>query len=555
MLSFSLFSQEVLKSLEDEYYDFLSLTGIVDSPTLGYKTLSDSIWKLSEGTEHIWSENNLGANTIIWEKESPIKNWFTNGIYQGVTYKIFGPEWYNSYNTIAPYGQNDGALWQGRGYNTSLTTGIRFESYGFKLTFLPQISWMQNRSFKLMDNSSFYTNEYAYIWGYGNNTGVDAPQRFGNNSFFNFDWGDSEIRWEWKNFTIGFGTQSIWLGPSFVNPILHSNNAPTYPKFDFGIRKTNIYIPSIDLNLGFIEARMWIGKLSESDYFDNDNSNNHNQITGMSLYYSPPILDGLTFGINKVCLSKWDDDDFIQYLNPLYGLKGAKFGNKVEDQKISLSADWLIPKGGIDVFLELGIDDHINAKDTINSYATHFWHTLVYSFGIKKQVSFSKLQDLKGELLFEWNNTEMSQDFQTQWPYNFGFHGAISQGYTNKGQWLGSGIGYGGQSQYLAFKLYYPKGDTLLFLHRYNPDNNFLFKEAIYDLSTGDKGDLHKRTWNYYKGVLAIGINTDYFILDSLRLSGGFAYVRIMNPLYNQANKKYLIWNNCQLCLTCKYSF
>ena len=40
-----LFSQEALKSIEEEYYDFLSLQGIVERPTLGYRTLSDSEWK------------------------------------------------------------------------------------------------------------------------------------------------------------------------------------------------------------------------------------------------------------------------------------------------------------------------------------------------------------------------------------------------------------------------------------------------------------------------------------------------------------------------------
>ena len=138
---------------------------------------------------------------------------------------------------------------------------------------------------------------------------------------------------------------------------------------------------------------------------------------------------------------------------------------------------------------------------------------------------------------------------------NFGFHHIVSQGYTNKGQWLGSGIGYGGQSQYLSFKVYYQKGSSLLYINRYNPDNNFLFKEAIYDVSTGESGALHERTWNYYKGILAMGIQSNYFIMDDLNLGVGLTYVRIVNPLYNQLNEQYEVWNNINIKLIGKYLF
>ena len=41
-------AQEALKSVEEEYYDFLSLQGTVEKPTLNYRTLSDSVWNFTE---------------------------------------------------------------------------------------------------------------------------------------------------------------------------------------------------------------------------------------------------------------------------------------------------------------------------------------------------------------------------------------------------------------------------------------------------------------------------------------------------------------------------
>ena len=138
------FAQEALKSTEEEYYNFLSLTGAAERPTLNYRTLSDSEWQVTD-ENHIWKDNNLGTKRTLYESDSTETNWFTAGIDRSVKLKLYGPEWFNSYNTKAPYGQNDGALWQGKGYNTSLTAGARLEAFGFEATFKPQVSWSQNR--------------------------------------------------------------------------------------------------------------------------------------------------------------------------------------------------------------------------------------------------------------------------------------------------------------------------------------------------------------------------------------------------------------------------
>ena len=186
---------------------------------------------------------------------------------------------------------------------------------------------------------------------------------------------------------------------------------------------------------------------------------------------------------------------------------------------------------------------------------------MTFTFGMKKGFDFNK--KLKGLLVFEWNNTEMSQDMQVQWDYSFGFHHRITQGYTNRGQWLGSGIGYGGNSQYAGFELYYQKGKTSFFLHRFNPDNNFLFRESITTgtmiKSTGTKdtewqSDLHDRTWNFFRGELVLGVSTEFFVMPELNLGAGFVYDYIVNPLYNQAETKYTKWHNFQFSFTVKYT-
>ncbi|MDR3191686.1 MAG: capsule assembly Wzi family protein, partial [Treponema sp.] len=287
-------AQEALKSAGEEYYDFLSLLDLSERPALNYRTLSDSEWTVSPGARHPWSGLNLGRT----------HNWSDR-----VALRVYGPELFVSVNTGAPYGYYDGALWQGRGLNSSLSAGLRLEVYGFELTFKPQLSFSQNLEFDIMPSA--YPSEYGYFWGYG----IDAPQRFGKDPFLVYDWGDSELRYTWKTLTLGFGTQSVWLGPAKINPILHSNNAPSYPKFDIGLRRQPVTIPWLNWYIGDFEARLWIGRLTESGYFDNDTSNDNTMFHGFSLAYAPSFVPGLTLSVNRVCLVPWEREN-LKYMFP-----------------------------------------------------------------------------------------------------------------------------------------------------------------------------------------------------------------------------------------------
>ncbi len=533
------FAQEALKSTEEEYYNFLSLTGAAERPTLNYRTLSDSEWQVTDES-HLWKDNNLGTKRTLYESDSTETNWFTAGIDRSVKLKLYGPEWFNSYNTKAPYGQNDGALWQGKGYNTSLTAGARLEAFGFEATFKPQVSWSQNREFDYMPG--VYGSEYSYFWK-GN---IDLVQRYGDSSFWTFDWGDTEIRYSWNNFTVGFGFQSPWLGPAFLNPMLGSNNAGTYPKFDIGLRKTKVYMPYTDWYLGEMEGRAWLGYLTESDYFDNDSTNNHRQLTGFSVAYSPSILPELTLSINKISLARWDEKS-AKYLNPLYD------SNEVEDQKVSFGADLLFPTVGFEVYGELGIDDS-NARGFANPF-----HTAIYTVGAKKELSFfRRFQkfNIRPEIIFEWSNFEMSQDFQLQWNYmGYYSHSLIAQGYTQRGQILGAGSGYFGNSQYIALRTHFSKGNVTLFLHYNRPDTNYLNNFGV---NTKDKDWLDEEKkqhdqWGFYKAIRTYGINAQYFVTQSFLVGIEFNTSWIINPEYKK--EKGSGYRNSYGALRIKYNF
>ena len=574
-----LFSQEALKSFEEEYLDMLSLYGTTSRNFLAYRTLSDSIWQFKDDdtvksqdenpdpANHPWKNNNLGKKRILWESQNPSDNFFMGGLDQSLSLKIYGPDHYNSINTGAPFGQNDGVLWQGRGYNTSLTGGVRLEGYGFEFTFKPQISFSQNLDYNYLIDSEAFTAEtfkdkakkYGYIYG----SSCDAVQRFGDSAFWDFSFGDTEIRWNWHTFTVGFGFQSIWLGPSYVNPILHSNNAAPYPKIDIGLRKTEVIIPKLNWNLGFIEGRIWTGYLTESDWFDNNPDNDHNLIHGLTMSCAPSFMPGFTISANRTCLVKasWKN---MGYVIPVYdNTYVGTYDGQGEDQKMSFSADWLFQKVGFEIYGEIGVDDFLPAGDSyLQRYLRWPFHATAYTVGARKAFNFKNHPDIKAELIFEWNDSEPSQDYQMWGFYNFGFHGQITQGYTNRGQWLGSGYGYGGNSQYLAYRIYYPKGKTGFFIGRNNPDNSYVFGQSVNHAAYENGAYWVSARWlAAFKANFYTGVESYWFITPQVVLGGGLLYNMIINPEYNPVEtqpyfyRKNTVEHNFQFMLNIKVNF
>jgi hypothetical protein len=508
------YGQEALLSHTEQYYEFLALQDISARPYLNYRTLSDSVWLVDEDAGHLWQGQNLGTARYFFDGRLKLK--------------IYGPELFTSVNTAAPYGQNDGALWQGRGFNAALTGGVRLAAYGLELTFKPQLSFSQNAAFDYIKpnySGSGYQGKAA-VYGYYGLKYIDAPQRFGDKPFFIWDWGDSEVRYTWRTLTIGFGTQAVWLGPARLNPILHSNNAASYPKLDLGIRRQGITIPGVHWYIGDIEVRAWWGYLSESDYFDNVPSNDHNLITGLAIAYGVPFLPGLTIGLNRIMLSKWNDIDYQSIFTLLWPFMEIAAGSDRRDQRASVILDYLLPIAGINIYLEWARNDYSPGDNFIR----YPFHSTGYTFGIKKALSLPK--QFRGEIVFEITDLDASQDYDRTINFfsTFYSHHITTQGHTNRGQWLGAGIGTGGNSQFLGFKLYFQKGYGQIFVQRRNPDLDYTwFIDSRKYPMTSDRtkyiAESNMRTF------LDFGFSALYYINRNLYATNSIVFRDEYNPL------------------------
>jgi hypothetical protein len=230
---------------------------------------------------------------------------------------------------------------------------------------------------------------------------------------------------------------------------------------------------------------------------------------------------------NRNFMCQWEYNSLLSIPDLFFIPMNIHGGRDTWDQRASIGFNYLLPESGFEVYSEIGLNDYSPGLD---GYIRYPFHSLVYTSGMRKSLDlilFNK--SLRGELLLEVTNLEVSQDFQFDGRSTFYAHHQIKQGYTNNGQWLGAGNGTGGNSQYLGFKLYHTKGLFNIFVHRQNPDNDY-----IYQFSVGTENtETVMANIRDFKAVMSAGINGVYYIRPGIQLRAGISYITEHNPLYN----------------------
>ena len=194
IIIFGLNAGEYIIGSTNDYYRYLDLTGVSKSPSLGFHSYSENERNLPESGRP-WSE--------LKEKD-PILSINDFSLMAADT-RVFSS--WNS--TFARTMLSDGALWQGKGLNTSIVTGIEIENSWLRVAFLPEFVYSQNRSFDIVESAT--TNEYGYFYG-----GVDAPQIMGKEASCDFSWGQSEIRADYGPLTLALSAENMGVGPGYL---------------------------------------------------------------------------------------------------------------------------------------------------------------------------------------------------------------------------------------------------------------------------------------------------------------------------------------------------
>lgn len=413
-----------------------------------------------------------------WNNISPFS---VNSIHsRQMRVKLYDPELKTYWRNLEPGGINNGAIWEGRGFTSAFSTGI-FARYRFlSASVRPMIIYNQNRSFTLSrypvqrfssqrsNQRSEFSNPFFKI---------DLPQQFGNEPFWTFNPGPSYLKADFKGFEAGLSNQNRWWGPAQQYPIIMSNNAPGFWHFFAGTHEPK------DIYIGHLETTFIWGKLIESDYFDQQSFNDERYITGMTMSLTPRPLPNLTFGFSRI---------FVRTLPPegippkdLFRVFGSftkvsqvsdqiPSGNDKFDQMISLYSRWVFPKSGFELYLEWVRNDHSwNWRDALGEPE----HSSGYTAGVQKTFAFSNgnIMAVNAEII----HVEETGNAQNIRPTgSFYTHGTVLQGYTHKGQVIGSGTGPGSSSQFINGKYYFSGGKISGWVRRTVYNDDYLYNRS-----------------------------------------------------------------------------
>lgn len=354
------------------------------------------------------------------------------------------------FNSAYAFGINDGPMIPNRGLQYLVSTGFFFEYGPLSIQLQPEFIHAQNRDFQgfpLEHWGSTWIQYYEWL-----NT-ADIPERFGEKSYRRLFPGQSSIRLNLKEWSIGLSTENLWWGPGRRASLLMSNHAPGFLHGTINTRKP------IQTSIGSFETQLIAGRLEDSGflppqhdyvylgtplYVPKRQSGDWRYLSGLVMTYQPKWLPGLFLGYSSVSqVYSSDMQSFADYLPMFNSQKGPESITRPNvDRRNQLSSGyfrWIAPKGRLEFYGEYGTNG--NSRN-LHDFMINPELNRAFTLG------FSHLLALKQPEQFIQVGMEMTQAGQTvretildrnSW-YT---HPHVRHGYTHRGQVLGFGYGPG----------------------------------------------------------------------------------------------------------------
>lgn len=338
------------------------------------------------------------------------------------------------FNSHHPFGWNDGAMIQSKGYQVLARPGVNMQYGIFEAQIAPELVFATNGNF--------------------------ATPQFGNSSSKSYHKvfpGQSFIKANFGAISVGVSSQNLWWGPGINSSLLMSNNAPSFLHAFISTRKP-IKTPIGSFEFNLIGARL--NSTSNIGYENNhlqslNINNNWRYLNSYVISWQPKWIKGLFLGMTR-SLQQYGQQvqnqqtGFISKYLPVIGLAVQKTNNLGDDtlgrdQLASFFLRWVLPKSNAEFYIEYGKNDYgLNFRDYLLAPS----HSYAYTVGFRKLIPKSNTQYIQ----LETELTQMSQspDGLVRSAGNWYVHGQIFQGYTHQNQIMGAGAGFGANVQTIA---------------------------------------------------------------------------------------------------------
>ena len=506
--------------IQEQYYRLLQISGEVDEPASMLLRPVVPVEDLDRGYQ--WLINTRDNEGIVNREEKPFRISF------------YEPVWFQSLNTALPRGGLDGAIWQGKGYNTSVNGGF-YATYGpLHLTFRPEVGFAQNQSFDLgphdrpVIRSSYFRGE-ASEYAYRNFRGtIDAPVRFGPDPYSWFDLGDSSVELRFSDISVGLSNQRIWTGPGIHNSLQFGYNAPGFLHVRLGTFRP------LQTKVGDFELMYLFGGIRKSDFYS-DGVRNMDSVNSLSIVYSPWFARGLSIGVLRTFLQAYPDSfsEFRGQVKKLYEpVSKIKLvneenptGSDPDNQIASFFARWYVPDSGFEIYFEYGRNDH-NVR--LRDFRNHIDHARAYIIGMQKTAYLERDRFLAigAELMQSETPRNTLLRAPASPPGGWYTHAQQVAGFTNHGQILGTEFGPGANVQMVTADLFTERGLLGATLARIVYHNSKVDEYSEQLLSQNDP--LTER-WQIRNVEFMIGLRSTFFTAFDLEIGATVEQSWILN--------------------------
>lgn len=363
--------------------------------------------------------------------------------------------WIQQFNSHHPYGWNDGAMIAAKGYQMSFSAGVAAEYGPLSIQLKPEFIFAANPSYE-----GYPSEGYPVVWRsyYNFYNNIDLPERNGASDQSRLGAGQSNIKLNYKEFSIGVSNENLWWGPGDRNSLLMSNTAPGFMHFSLNTNKP------YQTKIGSFEGAFIWGRLEGTkeqptqieDYLYANSTlyapkkDDWRHLTGIAITYQPKWLPGLFAGFARTSQIYNKDANSITDILPFFD----SFDSGIDESKPLSSPDryssvffrWLMKEANAEVYFEYG---QKNQDRTFSEFLKNPDAGRAYIFGAKKIFYLNRRPDehISGSI-------ELTQLGQNQEEDIFGVNSwyideNIRHGYTHSGQMLGAGIGPGANMQSL----------------------------------------------------------------------------------------------------------
>lgn len=357
---------------------------------------------------------------------------------------LIGPEFHYGNNSAHPWGWNDGPLRSAKGNNTLVTLGVAVRMGRVTLQIVPQFVHEENRALRVF---TYGENQLPARSPWANRfhsppESIDQPLRYGDTPRTTIA-GQHRLAVDLPyELRMGVSNENRWWGPGVRNALLLGSTAAGFEHAFIESRQP------IETAVGDFSGQWILGRLSESEYFDFDRTNDQRALSALALTWRPP--DALSALVPELGLARAvmrAERPGLRHVFDFVADVGRPYADSSDarngaDQITSLFARWLVPERGFEAWMEWArYEQPLNLRDLLVNPG----HSQGYTVG------FSWARPARGGTLLvqsEFTYAEPSASLRVRpaiTPYT---SASVPQGWTHRGELIGPSIGQGGSSQW-----------------------------------------------------------------------------------------------------------